>query len=257
VTGRLRVPSSGRDQARSGGHLPSSPHVDAGSSGVRRSPLPDAVRGRMERAFGADFSSVVLRQDDTAAAMEAAAYTRGEVITVGPGSAEPHTPEGLEMIGHELAHVLQQRQGRVPGRGLIEDPSLEAEADQDGARAARGESLAAATATGEGPVAGEAPAAGTAAVAQPWRFHGPEWPEPDPDAHREMRVPDRLGDARSSAEPARLGTTRLGTDPTGALPGPLGTIELRGAHEAAHALQPPDVVAYRRSQSAHPFAHEG
>jgi Domain of unknown function (DUF4157) len=101
-------------------------------------PLPGPVRARMEAAFGADFSGVTVREDGAAAGMDAAAFTRGETITFHPGLYEPHTPEGLEMLGHELAHVLQQRAGRVPGTGLTEDPALESEADEAGARAARG-----------------------------------------------------------------------------------------------------------------------
>ena len=46
--------------------------------------------------------------------------------------------DGLEALGHELAHVLQQRAGRVPGTGVTEDPALEAEAHEAGERVALG-----------------------------------------------------------------------------------------------------------------------
>jgi hypothetical protein len=92
----------------------------------------------MQAAFGADFSGVTVRQDDEAAAMDAEAFTRGEGIAFARGVYDPHSSEGLEVIGHELAHVLQQRAGRVHGAGVSDDPVLEAEADQAGHRAARG-----------------------------------------------------------------------------------------------------------------------
>lgn len=125
-------------------------------------PLPDAVRARMETAFGADFSAVRIRRDDAAAANGLAAFTRGESVAVHPGLEHPHSPEGLEVIGHELAHVLQQRAGRVPGTGLTEDPALEAEADAAGRRAARGEPAGLAVADGG---AGATSAAETASTA--------------------------------------------------------------------------------------------
>lgn len=65
----------------------------------------------------------------------AVAFTQGEQIHVAPGHWAPHSAAGRELIGHEIAHVLQQRSGRVPaiarvaGRALNDDPALEAEAD--------------------------------------------------------------------------------------------------------------------------------
>ncbi|MCW2533529.1 MAG: hypothetical protein JWP62_3099 [Blastococcus sp.] len=123
-------------------HLLTAPQRHRGNRGVegmpQGRPLPDAVRTRMQAAFGADFSGVTVRQDDEAAAMDAEAFTRGEGIAFAPGVYDPHSSEGLEVIGHELAHVLQQRAGRVHGAGVSDDPVLEAEADQAGHRAARG-----------------------------------------------------------------------------------------------------------------------
>lgn len=101
--------------------------------------LPGAVRARMETAFGADFSDVRVHEDDRAAALGAAAYTRGSEIAFHPGVWDPASREGLEALGHELAHVLQQRAGQVPGTGVTEVPALEAEAHEAGQRVARGE----------------------------------------------------------------------------------------------------------------------
>jgi hypothetical protein len=112
--------------------------------------LPAAVRGKMEAAFGADFSSVQVHEDGQAAGLGAVAFARGEHLHFQPGRFDPEGADGQALIGHELAHVVQQRAGRVAapmGKGGVNaDPALEAEADQMGARAARGEPTGGATA---------------------------------------------------------------------------------------------------------------
>ncbi len=107
-------------------------------------PLPGPLRGQMERSLGSDFSTVRVHEGPQAAAVGAVAFTRGEQLHFEPGRYDPASTAGREVIGHELAHVVQQRAGRaaVPqGKGGLvnADPSLEAEADAAGARAARGE----------------------------------------------------------------------------------------------------------------------
>jgi len=76
-----------------------------------------------------------------AAAIGALAFTQGSDIHFAPGQYNPMTPQGQQIIGHELAHVLQQRAGRVrnpfgTGVAVVQDHALEAEADRMGARAA-------------------------------------------------------------------------------------------------------------------------
>lgn len=111
------------------------------------SPMPAEVRARMERAFGADFSAVRVHQGDHAAAIGAQAYTRGTDIHFAPGKYDPSSTAGQELLGHELTHVVQQSQGRVnatvqkKGVAINDDAALEHEADQLGARAARGEAV--------------------------------------------------------------------------------------------------------------------
>lgn len=112
-------------------------------------PLPEDVQARMENAFSADFSAVRIHEGPQASALGALAYTQGSDIHFAPGRYDPGSQRGQELIGHELAHVVQQAQGRVPataqakaGDGAVmlnDDPSLEHEADVQGARAARGE----------------------------------------------------------------------------------------------------------------------
>lgn len=102
--------------------------------------MQQQVPPKMEAAFGADFSSVRIHVGPQASRIGAAAFTTGNNVYFAPGRYQPHTHQGQRLLGHELAHVMQQRQGRVrassPGVAVIKDPALEAEADRLGARAA-------------------------------------------------------------------------------------------------------------------------
>jgi hypothetical protein len=111
--------------------------------------LPGDVQAKMGAAFGADFASVRVHEGPHVTDMGAAAYTQGADIHFAPGQYQPGSQGGQELIGHELAHVVQQSQGQVgattqaKGVGINDDESLEREADEMGARAARGESASA------------------------------------------------------------------------------------------------------------------
>jgi hypothetical protein len=110
------------------------------ASGGGRS-LPDGVRGKMEAALGADFSAVRVHVGPQAERIGAVAFTMGSDIYFAPGRFQPNTVQGQQLLGHELAHVVQQRQGRVrnpmgSGVAVVQDRALEAEADRLGHRAA-------------------------------------------------------------------------------------------------------------------------
>jgi hypothetical protein len=107
-------------------------------------PLPEEVQSKMERAFNADFSTVRIHEDERASQVGAQAFAQGENLHFAPKQYDPFSQQGQELLGHELAHVVQQREGRastaMQGKGaIVADPALEAEADEMGARAARGE----------------------------------------------------------------------------------------------------------------------
>ena len=147
-------------QRKAGGETGEAP-APASGGGV---PMPADLRAKMERAFGADFSAVRIHQGPQARALGALAYTQGTDIHFAPGQYDPTSTAGQELLGHELTHVVQQTQGRVAasrqmkGIGLNDDAALEREADQLGARAARGEAVhggaatLGVTATSAGPV---------------------------------------------------------------------------------------------------------
>lgn len=105
--------------------------------------IPDDVKQRMESSFGTDFSSVRVHSDSSKAPeVGALAYTQGTDIHFAPGQFKPETSSGQQLLGHELAHVVQQSEGRVQptteiaGMSVNDDVSLEHEADVLGAKAA-------------------------------------------------------------------------------------------------------------------------
>jgi hypothetical protein len=97
--------------------------------------LPPQVRQKMEAAFGARFDDVRIHVGPQAQAFGATAVTQGSHIHFAPGQYNPHTHHGQHLLGRELAHVVQQRTGRVRnpaggGMGVVHDRALEAEADR-------------------------------------------------------------------------------------------------------------------------------
>jgi hypothetical protein len=102
-------------------------------------PLPDALRSQMEQALGANFSDVRVHVGPQAQSIGAIAFTAGSDLYFAPGRFQPDTAAGRRLLGHELAHVVQQRQGRVRGGAgavtVVQDAVLEAEAERAGVRA--------------------------------------------------------------------------------------------------------------------------
>ncbi|MFN6945977.1 MAG: DUF4157 domain-containing protein, partial [Cytophagaceae bacterium] len=105
------------------------------------------VQAKMESSFGADFSNVNIHVGEQASSVGALAYAQGNDIHFAPGQYNPETQSGQELLGHELTHVVQQRQGRVQattqakGLAVNDDPALEHEADVMGKKAAGGEEV--------------------------------------------------------------------------------------------------------------------
>ncbi len=140
------APSGARDLDLEG-PTAAAPVADRATTSVAvASGLPVHVLDRMEHAFGADFGDVRFHPSSSEAASRSAqAFARGKDVHVAPGLWDPHGAAGQELIGHELAHVVQQAQGRVgvttqyKGLDANRDEALELEADRWGAAAARGE----------------------------------------------------------------------------------------------------------------------
>ncbi len=113
--------------------------------------IPDGVLTQMQNAFSTDFSAVRIHEDTQPESLGAVAFTHGHDLHFRPGTFQPRDAAGLEVLGHELAHVVQQREGRT-AQAVSSDSNapLEREAAERGHRAAHGErvsSTVAATAT--------------------------------------------------------------------------------------------------------------
>lgn len=78
-------------------------------------PLEPTVRSSMEARFGHDFSAVRIHHDAAAQAanegLRARAFTVGDDIAFSSGGYDSRTTEGRRLLAHELAHVVQQREG--------------------------------------------------------------------------------------------------------------------------------------------------
>ena len=101
--------------------------------------MPVDLLINMSQSLGADFSEVNIHRDSQSATDAGAlAYTQGNDVHFAPGQYDPESASGQELIGHELTHVIQQREGRVRannevnGMPLNDDKGLEKEADEGG-----------------------------------------------------------------------------------------------------------------------------
>lgn len=136
ASGRARIPA----WARASGKAPPAHLLDASQDNAEAvetrlgqgRPLEAGVKGRMESAFGADFSGVRIHSDTQAAglsdSLDARAFTVGRQVAFGAGQYRPGTPVGDALIAHELAHVLQQ-QAAIQA-GSAGERALEADASQ-------------------------------------------------------------------------------------------------------------------------------
>jgi hypothetical protein len=104
--------------------------------GAGGAPLPAALRRSYEGAAGVDLSGVRVHDGALAAraadAAGARAFTVGRDIFLGADAPAPGSPDGETLLGHEVAHTVQQRGGR-PARGDRDRGDVggaEAEADR-------------------------------------------------------------------------------------------------------------------------------
>ncbi len=96
-------------------------------------PLP--VRNKMERLFDWDFSDVRIHEGPEASLIGAKAFTCGTDIYFAQGMYGPWSESGQRLLAHELAHVVQQREGRAlivnkNKLSIVLDQNLEDEADR-------------------------------------------------------------------------------------------------------------------------------
>ena len=112
-------------------------------------PLSKAARAALEGRFAAlgqeaDFSRVRVHTsaeaDELCRHYGAEAFTVGDHIAFRSGAFVPATRGGLELVAHELTHVLQQQRGVAPTSGVSQPGDLiEREADSVAAAVTRTE----------------------------------------------------------------------------------------------------------------------
>ncbi len=100
--------------------------------------LPSSIRIKLELFFNASFSDVRIHIGPEASSIGAIAFACGSNIYFAPGHYNPYSRKGLQLLTHELTHVIQQRKGRVKnlmgaGIAIIHHELMEAEADMMGA----------------------------------------------------------------------------------------------------------------------------
>jgi len=134
-TGHITVQRVGNGEAY---QLP--PHLSNFGGGAGQ-PLPRPVPQKMESFFKTSFADVRVHVGQQAPSIGALAFAHGSNLYFAPGQYSPNTPQGQQLLGHELTHVIQQRAGRarhpfLSGVSVIHDPVLEAEAERLGILAA-------------------------------------------------------------------------------------------------------------------------
>lgn len=228
-------------------------HADEASHAAGPGALPLSLRSQMESALGADLSGVRVHPGSPRARMLGAqAFAQGDEVHVAPGYWQPETPRGRELIGHELAHVLQQRDGRVAptssvaGATLNDDAGLEREADVLGARAAGGVAAIPTMASAATSSRASAPPGGVV-QRRPGDFHAPLLDAFSAD----MGVPREEANAHGPAYNAWILIRPHQSLPTDQLLDRLAAMEadgsLAGLAADAHLLP---LVRYRRERTA-------
>lgn len=112
-------------------------------------PIDAATRGFMEPRFGHDFSHIRVHTDeraaDSARAVQAQAYTVGHHVVFNENQFAPTTPQGRELLAHELAHAVQQRNSSGPLREVDPSATAEASATEAAANVVNGGAVSAAS----------------------------------------------------------------------------------------------------------------
>ena len=118
--------AAGRGEAAAGAPASAGPSAGFGHDGVgqeagRSRPdgrLPSTLRKGLEGRFRTSFADVRVHDDSEAhrrtADVGARAFAQGRDIYFGAGAYRPDTKSGQALLAHELTHVVQQRNGRLP-----------------------------------------------------------------------------------------------------------------------------------------------
>ena len=114
-----------------GGILPDgTAHPDVTAALARRKgygePLDEGLRADLSTKLGDSFHDVRVHTDaeagELARSVSANAFTTGSDVYFGHEQYKPDSPEGKELIAHELAHVVQQRGAPTTGPMRVSQP---------------------------------------------------------------------------------------------------------------------------------------
>lgn len=183
--------------------------------------LPDPTRTRMERAFGQRFHDVRVHPDSPRATGSTQALTEGRDIHFARGRYAPGTEPGDWLIGHELAHVVQQT--GATGR-QADKPVLEREADR-----AASDAMA-----GRRPTIAHAATLGAAQAFSDDDDHDAELSDaPEPAEPAPEPVSEPAAEPVSAAEPAESGEDFEAADDDRDIDAELAQIAAEGGGEGA------------------------
>lgn len=97
--------------------------------------LNTGLRRRMENSFGADFGEVRIHDNPRSHALsrslEARAFTTGPDIFFSEGAYHPDSSSGLELLAHELTHVVQQTGSSIRTKLTVSEPQDPEELEAD------------------------------------------------------------------------------------------------------------------------------
>ena len=124
-------------------------------------PMSPQLREKFEPGFQADFTNIRISRGHIPEELGVQAVAQGTDILLDADA-------GMDVLGHELAHVVQQAQGRVEGGfPVVENAALEREAYVMGQRVASGHTAQAGPQNGFGGESMEiSPMSGASAPAQ-------------------------------------------------------------------------------------------
>jgi hypothetical protein len=140
ILSRARAANERRiDRAGIGVNGTVDPQLEATIDARRRlgSALPDPLRERLEEGFDEPLSDVRVHDDATASdlarSVAARAFTVGSDIFFDSDEYRPGTSAGDDLIAHEVAHTIQQRDAPDSGPLQMTEPGDAFERDADDA----------------------------------------------------------------------------------------------------------------------------